>query len=77
MTKSEPPDYLERRLTVEVHAARISDEISDLLPEGMGFTLLLTETGEGRAHFGVQSTLQRESTTRMMKILLEKWGANQ
>ncbi len=77
MTKSEPPDYLERRLTVEVHAARISDEISDLLPEGMGFTLLLTETGEGKTHFGVQSTLQRESTIRMMKILLEKWGANQ
>lgn len=73
---TEPSD-LERQLTVEVHAARISDEISDLLPDGMGFTLLLTETGEGETHFTVQSTLQRESTIRMMKILLEKWGANQ
>ena len=77
MTEKESQEHLERRFILEEEAAVIADVISEVLPQGLGFTLLLTETGEGKQRFAIRSTLERESTIQMMKILLEKWRANQ
>jgi len=79
MADEESQEYLERRLTLEVEAREIADSIKkNPHSKDRGFFLIWAETGnEDLNHFASISSLERESSIQMLKVLLEKWGTNQ